>query len=40
MGQKEERVVEFLAIFREVPDPRVERTRVHPLINILTIALR
>jgi hypothetical protein len=39
MREKEERVVEFLAIFREVPDPRVERTRVHPLINILTIAL-
>lgn len=29
-------VLEFLA---QVPDPRVERTRAHPLENILTIAL-
>lgn len=25
--------------FREIPDPRVDRTRAHPLVNILTIAL-
>lgn len=32
----------YLEIFRyfdDIPDPRVERTRLHPLINILTIAM-
>jgi hypothetical protein len=27
------------ALFEEVPEPRLERTRIHPLQNILIIAL-
>jgi DDE_Tnp_1-associated len=27
------------AFFVELPDPRVERTRLHPLMSVLTIAL-
>ena len=34
------RVLEpLLAAFSEVPDPRVARTRAHPLVNVLLIAL-
>jgi len=29
----------LLDAFRDVPDPRVERTRAHPLVNVLTMAL-
>jgi predicted transposase YbfD/YdcC len=29
----------LIVAFSEVPDPRVERTRAHPLVNILTMAL-
>ena len=29
----------LIAAFGEVPDPRVERTRAHPLVNILIMAL-
>jgi predicted transposase YbfD/YdcC len=29
----------LLVAFSEVPDPRVERTRAHPLVNVLTMAL-
>ena len=29
----------LLAAFSEIPDPRVERTRAHPLVNILIMAL-
>ena len=29
----------LLDAFAEVPDPRVARTRAHPLVNVLTIAL-
>jgi predicted transposase YbfD/YdcC len=29
----------LLDAFREVPDPRVARTRAHPLVNVLTMAL-
>ena len=29
-------VMEYLA---EVPDPRIDRTRAHPLANVLVIAL-
>ena len=29
----------IFAFFDELPDPRVERTRAHPLMNVLTIAL-
>jgi len=31
--------LQIFAIFENVPEPRVERTRKHPLINILTISL-
>jgi predicted transposase YbfD/YdcC len=29
----------LLQAFSEVPDPRVERTKLHPLVNVLTMAL-
>src|SRR5262249_17821453 len=29
----------LVAAFNEIPDPRVERTRAHPLVNILIMAL-
>jgi len=34
-----ERHLGIFAFFEELPDPRVERTRLHPLMNILIIAL-
>jgi len=34
-----ERHLGIFAFFEELPDPRVERTRLHPLMNVLIIAL-
>lgn len=36
---KSPRLDSLLIVFAEIPDPRVARTRVHPLVNVLTMAL-
>lgn len=39
MSPEKPRYLGVFAIFDAVPEPRVERTRLHPLVNILVIAL-
>jgi hypothetical protein len=39
MNTETPRYLGVFAFFETLPEPRVERTRVHPLVNILTIAL-
>ena len=39
MNNAEPRYLGVFAFFESVPEPRVERTRLHPLQNILVIAL-
>ncbi len=39
MGSKEADYPGIFSVFEELPEPRVERTRKHPLINVLAIAL-
>lgn len=36
---KSPRLDSLLAVFAEIPDPRVARTRAHSLVNVLTMAL-
>jgi len=39
MGETEKRQLGVFAFFEALPEPRVERTRRHPLMNVLIIAL-
>jgi predicted transposase YbfD/YdcC len=39
MSSEKPRCVGVFAFFEAVPEPRVERTRLHPLVNILVMAL-
>jgi predicted transposase YbfD/YdcC len=39
MGQKQPIYLGVFEFFDELPDPRVERTRLHPLMSVLTISL-
>jgi hypothetical protein len=39
MSDPEHRHIAIFSFFEDVPDPRVERTRRHPLMDILVIAL-
>jgi len=39
MNPEKPRYLGIFAFFESVPEPRVERTRLHPLVNILVIAM-
>jgi predicted transposase YbfD/YdcC len=39
MGESKATYLGIFEFFEELPDPRVERTRLHPLMNVLVIAL-
>src|SRR5437899_817359 len=39
MSAEKPRYLGVFSFFEAVPEPRVERTRLHPLVNILVIAM-
>ena len=39
MGAEKPRYLGVFSFFEAVPEPRVERTRLHPLVNVLIIAM-